>query len=679
MPLEPGSKLGQYEVLSRLGAGGMGEVYRAMDPKLEREVAIKLLREEVAQDPERLARFEREARVLASLNHPKIGGIHGLEELDGQKALILELVEGPTLADRIARGPVPVGEAVAIALQVAEALEAAHGQGVIHRDLKPTNIKVRTDGTVKVLDFGLAKAMRPDPEPGIVGISQAPTLTAELSAEGVVLGTAAYMAPEQARGQIVDKRADIWAFGCVLFETLTGQRPFRGESTTETLAAVLKTEVDVERSLPHEVPAEVVRLLRRCLQKNPERRIHDIADARLELEDLGNASGAGEATARAARPSPNRLAVLWATAATILATTATVLWIRNPAARPSPFHLQLNLPDGLHLAVDTAHPTLAVSPDGSRIAFIASDGGGRRLYLRDLDSKEVRAVAGTEGASSPFFSLDGEWVAYLSGYDLNKVSSTSGAPIAAHVTTPVTVHRGATWIVDEQVVQATSANTGLARFSVAGEARRPISDQMILTDPTAHSSWPSSLPDGRTVLFTSSNPEDRLAILEIDNRSTSTLAVTGTSPRYSKTGHLLYGRGGSLFAVPFDPEAHRVLGDEFRVIDGVLSDGNGSVQYAVGGDGVLAYVAGSHDAAGYELAWVDREGNAETLLAAVPRRHTGSGHHRRRLKPGRLDRRRCQRWAHEADHVSSRRGLRRYLAPRRQKNGVQLRDRGERA
>ena len=624
MHLEPGRRLGPYEVLSALGAGGMGEVYRARDTKLDRDVALKVLPEAFTADPERLARFAREAKVLASLSHPNIAGIHGLEEADGTRALVLELVEGPTLAERIAQGPIPLEEALEIARQIAEALEAAHERGIVHRDLKPANVKLQPDGTastgrVKVLDFGLAKALEPAAGGAAAELSRSPTLSFSAAATrmGVILGTAAYMAPEQARGRPVDRRADIWAFGCVLFEMLTRRRAFSGEDVSDTLAAVLREEPDWE-SLPDGTPAALRRLLRRCLQKDPRRRLRDMGDVRLEIEEVGSEPPPEAAPEPGTQAPRAKRAPLWGVVAVVVAAAAAAgaIVYLTIAARPAPApvraHLQVVLPEDLHLAVDTAHPTVAVSPDGSRLAFVASDGRTRRLYLRDLGSSVVRAIPGTEDAASPFFSPDGRWIGFLSGYSVMKVSSSSGAPVAVHTTTPISVSRGVTWVDEETVVHAPSPNTGLKRLSVSGEEQRPITEVTNLDDPDAHSSWPSALPAGRGVVFTRSAEAERLALLTFETGEVRMLGSAGTSPRYSETGHLLYGRGGSLYAVPFDADGLRTTGAERELLDGALSDYNGSVQYAVGGR-TLAYVAGTQ-VGGWELAWVDREGRIETLL-----------------------------------------------------------------
>ena len=416
MPLSPGTRLGPYSVTAKIGEGGMGEVWQARDTTLDRDVALKVLPEAFTSDPDRLARFEREAKVLASLNHPNIGSIYGLEEQDGVRALVLELVEGPTLADRISKGPIPLDEALPIAKQIAEALEAAHEQGVIHRDLKPANVKVKDDGMVKVLDFGLAKALQP--EVGDASASMSPTisLTAAATQIGMVIGTAAYMSPEQARGKPVDKRADIWAFGVVLYEMLSGARPFQGEDVSLTLASVMKSDLNVTR-LPDDVPATVRTVVRRCLQKDPHLRLRDIGDVRLAM------AGAFETTVSApAEPVVAPQLQVWqrpvaaiAVALLLVAITGFTVWsLTRPVPRPLAQFVLQTPPDGAFRTVSGASE-VAISPDGTRIIYKSSPAGNpqlSRLYLRQLGELDATPLRGTEGGLSPFFSPDGESVGF---------------------------------------------------------------------------------------------------------------------------------------------------------------------------------------------------------------------------------------------------------------------------
>ncbi|MEE9235637.1 MAG: protein kinase, partial [Candidatus Acidoferrales bacterium] len=415
--LTPGTRLGHYKVLEPIGAGGMGEVYRARDSKLDRDVALKVLPEAFSKDAERMARFTREAHVLASLNHPNIAAIYGVEESGDTRCLVLELVEGPTLAERLRPGPLPLEDALPLARQIAEALEAAHEKGIVHRDLKPSNIKVTEAGTVKVLDFGLAKALEPETAP--TDPSRSPTVSEIATRSGVILGTATYMSPEQARGARVDKRADVWAFGCVLYEMLTAKRTFQSDSVQDTLAAVLRAEPDWNR-LPPETPASIRKLLRRCLEKDPRRRLHDIADARLEIEETLTAPAtAGPATAAmigAPRPPVWQRTLPGALVGLIVAVAAIFFWNLWPAGEPSPTapkRFGMALPATQPLAGSIHRSTVALSPDGTRLVYVGSWRESTQLYLREFDSFDAKPIPGTEGAEGPSFSPDGEWVVFF--------------------------------------------------------------------------------------------------------------------------------------------------------------------------------------------------------------------------------------------------------------------------
>ena len=427
--LSPGTRLGGYEVISTLGVGGMGEVYRARDTRLQRDVAIKVLPEALALDADRLARFEREAQLLASLNHPNIAHVYGVEDSSGVRALAMELVEGPTLADRIAQGPMPLDEALPIAKQIAEVLEAAHEHGIIHRDLKPANIKVREDGTVKVLDFGLAKAL--DPTGVASGFSRkdltmSPTLSVQGTLAGVILGTAAYMSPEQARGRTVDRRADIWAFGAVLYEMLTGRRAFDGDDLSMTLANVLKSEPDW-KALPLDTPAALRRVLVRCLKKNPRDRLQAIGDARIDISEL--LSGTLDATATLPRMSSSmplwRRTLPWALAGVLLAGLMGVSFVRfgeAPPVAPAEVRTEIVTP------TTTDAVSFALSPDGRQLVFVASGDGPSRLWLRSLSATTAQPLAGTEGAASPFWSPDSRSIAFYAEGSLKRLDLSGGAP-----------------------------------------------------------------------------------------------------------------------------------------------------------------------------------------------------------------------------------------------------------
>ncbi|MBI3049999.1 MAG: serine/threonine-protein kinase [Acidobacteria bacterium] len=461
MALSAGTHLGPYEIIALLGAGGMGEVYRARDPRLQRDVALKILPDVFADDRERLARFQREAQVLASLSHPNIGHIYGLEETDSIRALVLELIEGPTLADRLARGPIQLAEALVIARQVADALDAAHEHGVIHRDLKPANIKVRDDGTVKVLDFGLAKLTQasglgpPGPE-----LTASPTMSAAFTGAGVILGTAAYMAPEQARGRSVDKRADIWAFGCVLFEMLTGRHAFDGADATEMIAAVVRADPDWA-VLPANIPPRLRALLKRCLEKEPRERLRDIGDVRFELDAATvpvpvSAAAPRGFGSRHARPLA---AVAFVSAVALAFVTGYIVRTDTPPAAPVQFSFPL--PPG-HALISGP----VISRDGRRIAYVTSDGNApQRLYVRELEELEAREIPGTDGAREPFFSPDGRWIAFFARGRLFKVDNEGGAPVAlADAISPI----GGTWGEDDTLVFTPTWNGGLYHISASG-------------------------------------------------------------------------------------------------------------------------------------------------------------------------------------------------------------------
>ena len=407
MPLTPGVRLGSYEVTARIGVGGMGEVYQARDTKLDRDVALKVLPDAFTSDPDRLARFEREAKVLASLNHPNIGSIYGLEEADGTKALVLELVEGPTLADRIAEGPIPVDDALPIAKQIAEALEAAHEQGIIHRDLKPANVKVKADGTVKVLDFGLAKAFQPEASGASASESPTISLTAVATQMGMVIGTAAYMAPEQAKGKVVDKRADVWAFGAVLYEMLTGQKPFVGDDVSDTLALVLKFEPEWD-ALPTDTPPRVRQLVQTCLVKDPRQRVHDVADVRLAMEGAFETTVSAPAEPGAALTLPvlQRPVGIVVTVLAALAVGGVAVWgLTRPDVVPATvMRFVIPTPDTAAFDVGGLDRDLAITADGTRVIYQARGSGGLQLHVRSLDQLVPAPLRGAEGGVAPFVS-----------------------------------------------------------------------------------------------------------------------------------------------------------------------------------------------------------------------------------------------------------------------------------
>ena len=614
MTLSPGTTLGPYQVTAKIGEGGMGEVWQARDTKLDRDVALKVLPEAFTSDPDRLARFEREAKVLASLNHPNIGHIYGLEEAEGQKALVLELVEGPTLAERIKQGPIPIDEALPIAKQIAEALEAAHEQGIIHRDLKPANVKVKDDGTVKVLDFGLAKAFQPDASDP--NLSQSPTisLTAAATQMGMVIGTAAYMAPEQAKGKVVDKRADVWAFGAVLFEMLTGQKPFTGKDVSDTLAAVLRIDADYD-ALPDETPARLRQVLKACLQKEPKDRVRDIGDVSLAMD--GTFDTPTQEPSSSAAPQLQvwqRPASLVLAAVALVAFTSVVWSVTGPtpsAPRVERFHLTPLAPETVFVAA--TGQDIAISPDGTKVVFRA----GGALQVRAVE--ELTSLALIENpAFTPFVSPDSAWVGFndIGDDTLKKVSIRGGPPVTiGSVGAPFA--RGASWGPNDTIIFGTSLPSGLWRISANGgepEALTPDQDQ-----DTANYVWPHILPGGRAVLFTiltgGAIENAQIAVLDLETNEQRVLVPGGSHPRYSSTGHIIYGASGALRAVGFNLDRLEVTNpNPVPVVDGVVTKASGAVDFDLAHDGSLVYIGGDDQVGGGRTpVWVDRQGREEPV------------------------------------------------------------------
>ena len=610
MPLSPGTRLGHYDVTALLGEGGMGQVWQATDTQLGREVALKILPDAFAADPDRLARFKREAQILASLNHPNIAAIYGIEEAEGTRALVLELVEGPTLADRIAKGPIPLDEALPIAKQIAEALEAAHEAGVIHRDLKPANIKVREDGTVKVLDFGLAKALdlAPTSDP-----SESPTLTAAATQMGVILGTAAYMSPEQARGKPVDKRTDIWAFGCVFYEMLTGRPAFEGETVTDTLAAVIRGNPDWA-PVARVAPAAIQRLLRRCFEPDPRKRLRDIGDARHELEhgeEDGKGGAAGGLTVSTRRSL--RLLPVW-TALGTAGVAGAITWglpARAPSVEAPVTRLQLNLP-GLN-AGHGESAVFALSPDGRTVVFEA-DGV---LHLRRMDRLEPTPITGTEGGYSPFFSPDGDWVGFFTSTQLKKVALGGAASVTV---APVSNAWLGVWTVDDTIVFAQRGPTGLTRVSATpGSAPEVFTS---LQDGDLHHHVPVAvLPDGHTIIFGILTDDmigwDGAAVVAQSVRTNERVPLLdgGSMARYVASGHIVYASVGALLAAPFDIRQREVTGPAAVVVEGVRNSNRGGVaQWTVSQNGTLAYIGAPLDGGRSRvLVWVNPDGSEQTV------------------------------------------------------------------
>ena len=620
MPLSAGDRLGHYEVTGELGAGGMGVVLRARDTTLDRDVALKVLPEAFTSDPDRLARFEREAKVLASLNHPNIGSIYGLEEADGIKALVLELVEGPTLADRISKGPIALDEALPIAKQIAEALEAAHEQGVIHRDLKPANIKVKDDGTVKVLDFGLAKAFQPDASDPRLSESPTLSLTAAATQMGMVIGTAAYMAPEQAKGKVIDKRADVWAFGAVLFEMLTGERAFAGGDVSDTLAYVLTKEISWT-TLPAETPSSVQQLLRRCLERDPQERLRDIGEARIGIKGtLGTTPVAAAADPLVVpplrvwqRPIPLVLAAL-----TVLGIAGLAVWsLTRPGAQAiTRFEIPFRTGEtvtgfGLHM--------VAVSPDGRQIVYATTAG----LVLRSLDQVTPVLVAGTDGgAREPFFSADGQSIGFYTrtSNQLQKVFTSGGAPVTLG---RVAVPWGASWGADDTILFGQGPD-GIWR--VPGTGGTP--EAVITVEEGEQAQGPQMLPGGEWVLFTlrpagvSSWDAAQVVMQSLATEERVVLIEGGRDARYVETGHLVYALEGVVTAMAFDVDAREVLGGPVPLVEGVrAANSSGAAEFSVARNGSLVYLPGAGDSGALSLSWLTHTGD-ETPTNA-PRRNYG--------------------------------------------------------
>jgi serine/threonine-protein kinase len=598
----------------------MGEVYRARDTRLKREAALKVLPATLTTQPERLARFQREAEVLASLNHPNIAQVYGLEEAPNEggqpiRAIAMELVEGETLAERIARGPAPLAEALAIARQIADALEAAHDRGIVHRDLKPANVKVRPDGTVKVLDFGLAKAV--DDAGGVApaGVSQMATLAAVTSpalvtSAGMILGTAAYMSPEQARGQAVDKRADIWALGVVLYELVTGRRLFDGQTVSDTLAAVLREEPAWDG-----IPAPCRRLLRSCLRKDPRERLRDIGDARVLLEEPSPGESAGPHPAAAAVPRWRSALTVGAVATLAALLAAGAVWYRLRPAASTPLHLSLAHPGFETVGGNDFDDNIAIAPDGRAMAYVASattvNRNSLRLYVRAFDRRDV--VLLSTSARAPFLSPDGQWVGFVENNQrLSKVPVAGGpaVPIGGRVNAP----RGISWGDDDNIVYATAdLATGLMRVPANG------GDAVVLTKPDATKSeadhvFPDVLPGHRAVLFTITgtrgNESSQIAVLDLASGGHRVL-LPGGHPRFVAPGYVVFVRGDSLWAVRFDPDRLEVIGTPVTVLDAVQTRATGAASFAIAANGTLAYVERGAADAERQLVWLGRSGTEE--------------------------------------------------------------------
>ena len=614
-----GTKLSHFEITAKIGEGGMGEVYQATDTKLNREVALKILPETFSHDAERMARFGREAQFLASLNHPNIAAIYGLEETNGTRALVMELVQGEDLAERISRGPIPLEEALPIALQIAEALEDAHEKGIIHRDLKPANVRITPEGKVKILDFGLAKAL--EEERTSQEVSNSPTLTMAATQAGFILGTAAYMSPEQARGKAVDRRADVWALGVVLFEMLAGRKVFDGEDLSLTLASVMKEEPDWDK-LPRDTPSSIKQLLRRCLKKDGRQRLQHIGDARIAIEEY-------IADPQAEEPEPivsphtafsrKQKLFLVLTVLLTLLLGALLNWELKPEPpAPRPVRLEANISgsEGLNTF---AGNSVALSPDG-RLLVYRTGTGQEPLRLRSLDSLDSQTMPGTEGGGAPFFSPDGRWVGF-SGRELRalkKVSISGGTPVTLCPSLGVL---GGTWSPEGVIVFATRG-APLKQVSAAGGTPQELTQ---LQEGEVQHDWPQFLPGGEQVLFTSYRENGRrIEVFDMESRKRSIVVETGGDyPRYASSGHLLYVDDRTLFAAPFDLHELQTTGEPVPIVADLVMDGvaSGAAQYGVSDNGTLFYLTGEARRQS-NLIWVDAKGR-QTTASPTPRTYVG--------------------------------------------------------
>ena len=595
MALSPGFRLGPYEILSALGAGGMGEVYRARDTKLNRDVAIKVLPETFTHDSDRVARFKREAQVLAALNHPHIAAIHGFEDSAGVLALVLELVEGPTLADRIAQGPIPLDEGLGIARQIAEAMQTAHDHGIVHRDLKPANVKVKANGTVKILDFGLAKVAEAPPADSAQ--SHSPTIMTSMP--GTLLGTAAYMAPEQIKGQTADARSDVWAFGCVLFEMLAGRTLFAAATTTEILAGVLTTEPDW-RHLPPDTPEPVRRLLRRCLQKNLTNRLRAMADARLEIDEAQQPDGSAAHSPPAPQSRTERL--VWASVVALLGVVMVGLgvWSRRPVPAPPEVRFDITTPE---VAGPVFLSSVALSADARQLLFVADSDGQPHVWLRSIDSVAARPLAGTGGAMFPFWSPDGRSLAFYADGFLKRLDLDGGL---VRTLAKATVGVGGTWNRDGVILFGRNPASAIVQVSAEGG---PTVDVTRLDAGQVGHAFPHFLPDGRHFLYyvTAAADSRGIHVGQLDGSASRRLVDADGGGVYTN-GHLLFIREANVLAQAFDAERLALRGSPFQIAEGVFGLAGGQSLTLSASAGGFAFRAGTARFV-RQFTWVDRSGN----------------------------------------------------------------------
>jgi len=618
MAILPGKRLGPYEALSLIGAGGMGEVYRAKDTRLERVVAIKVLPAHLADRPELRERFEREARTIASLNHPHICTLYDIGRQDGIDFLVMEYLEGETLAHRLMKGPLPLEQVLQYAIEIADALDKAHRKGVTHRDLKPGNIMLTKTGT-KLLDFGLAK-LRQEAAPAIP-VSQLPTLKDPVTAEGTILGTLQYMAPEQVEGKEVDSRTDIFAFGAVVYEMATGRKAFEGKSQASVIGAILKDDPPPMSSLQPMTPPALDRIIKTCLAKDPDGRWQAASDLTRELKWI--AEGGSQATLAPTVSAKGirahwREALQWGVTSLLLAAiTGLAIWNLKPMSPRPVTRTVVTLPPGQQLAGLDSGPALALSPDGIHLAYVARQGGTQQLYLRAMDSLEAKLIPGTEGATEPFFSPDGQWLGFFTGAKLKKVSVSGGAALTLG---NVALPNGASWSSQGMIAFSPTPISGLQEVPDAGGTPQPLTR---LEKEGSHR-WPEFLPGGKAVLFATGTAAGNWTNAQVALQSVGTgerrnLVQGGTQPRYAPSGHLVYAQGGSLMAVPFDPQRLTATGAAVPMVEGILQSlATGAAQYSFSSTGSLVYVPGGVQATQRRLVWVSRNG-AEQPLAAPAR------------------------------------------------------------
>ena len=621
MPILPGRRLGPYEILSAIGAGGMGEVYKARDTRLDRIVAIKVLPTHLADRSELRERFEREARTIASLNHPHICTLYDIGQQDGIDFLVMEYLEGETLAQRLLKGSLPLEQVLQYAIEIADALDKAHRKGVTHRDLKPGNIMLTKSGT-KLLDFGLAK-LKQEASPENVSLSDLPTEADPLTAQGTILGTLQYMAPEQVEGKEVDSRTDIFAFGAVVYEMATGKRAFEGKTQASVMGAIMSADPPPISSLQPMTPPALDRVVKRCLAKEPDERCQSAKDLTDELKWIGEGgsqlTSAPTVAAKGIRALGRRPVILGLGGlllGLVIASLATWNLKTAPASSSQPVtRTVINLPPGQQLAGLDTGPAVAFSPDGSHLAYVARQGTTQQLYLRAMDSLVAKAIPGTEGAVNPFFSPDGQWIGFFAGQKLKKVSVSGGSAL---ILGDATYPRGASWGSLGVIAFAPSIGSSLKQVPDVGGTAQLLTR---LEKGEVNQRWPEFLPDGKAVLFTgaptnSSWTNSKVSVQSVGTGERRNLIQGGTYPRYAASGHLVYAQGGSLMAVPFDPRRLEITGAAVPIVEGVLqSPSSGAAQYGLSATGSLIYIPGGVQADQHRLVWVTRNGGEQPVTA----------------------------------------------------------------